>query len=82
MLRIANFNPIESINVRLKPWGFAISTKQQMISKIALASLAMLTINNALLTQVEAACRQICTYEQICEQYETYWTCTNPCPEI
>ena len=50
MLRIASFNPIESINARLKPWGFAVSTKQQMVSKIAFASLSMLTIHEALRT--------------------------------
>ncbi|MGL4540427.1 MAG: hypothetical protein ACRCU0_05575 [Candidatus Rhabdochlamydia sp.] len=81
MLGITNFNPIESINAKLRPWGFTVSTKQQIISKVALASLAMLAMNSVLSTgnmQVEAACREIC--ERVCLRHETYWECQHACP--
>ncbi|MGL4540429.1 MAG: hypothetical protein ACRCU0_05585 [Candidatus Rhabdochlamydia sp.] len=90
MLGITNFNPIESINARLQPWGFSIATKQQIISKVALASLAMLAIHDVLSTgilQVEAGeCRNghwceevkpIC--RQVCDGTEPYWVCNRPC---
>ncbi|MGL5263736.1 MAG: hypothetical protein ACRDAI_04055 [Candidatus Rhabdochlamydia sp.] len=83
MLGITNFNPIESINVRLRPLGFTISTRQQIINKVALASLAMLAMNSVLSMgnmQVEATCREIC--ERVCLKHETYWECHGPCIEI
>lgn len=94
MLRTTNFNPIESINARLRPWGFTISTTQQMISKIAFASLAMLTIHDVLSTrnlQVEAGeCRNrhwceaaepVChqVCTKVCDETQVYWVCNRPC---
>ena len=48
MSEITNFNPIKSINSALLPWGLAISNKQQIITKIAVASIAALAINHVL----------------------------------
>ncbi|MGL4539602.1 MAG: hypothetical protein ACRCU0_01310 [Candidatus Rhabdochlamydia sp.] len=45
MLGITNFNPIKSINSLIQPLGLAVSSNQQIINKIALASVAMLAIS-------------------------------------
>jgi hypothetical protein len=47
---MTSFNPIESINSLIEPLGLAISNKQQIINKIALAFFAMLAINHAFST--------------------------------
>ncbi|MGL5263737.1 MAG: hypothetical protein ACRDAI_04060 [Candidatus Rhabdochlamydia sp.] len=84
MLGITNFNPIGAINARLQPWGFSISTKQQMISKIAFASLAMLAIHDVLSKgnwQAEAVCRNghECYPKQACSQWSTQPVCRTKC---
>ncbi|MGL4540428.1 MAG: hypothetical protein ACRCU0_05580 [Candidatus Rhabdochlamydia sp.] len=85
MLGITNFNPIGAINARLQPWGFSISTKQQMISKIAFASLAMLAIHDVLSKgnmRVEAGeCRNgmWCEPKQACSLWSTQPVCTTKC---
>lgn len=48
MLTITHFNPIESINALIQPLGFVVSNKQQIIAKITLLALAVLTFTQAL----------------------------------
>ena len=45
-----NSNPVEFMNSLLRPWGLAVSNKDQIIQKIALVSVAALAISSALPT--------------------------------
>ncbi|MGL4539506.1 MAG: hypothetical protein ACRCU0_00825 [Candidatus Rhabdochlamydia sp.] len=48
MIGITNFNPIQSINSLIQPFGLKVSNKQQIISKVAFASLAILSLSHLL----------------------------------
>ncbi|MGL5627250.1 MAG: hypothetical protein ACRDDW_07080 [Candidatus Rhabdochlamydia sp.] len=45
MLAAINFNPIKSINSLIQPLGLAVSSKQQIINKIALVTFALIACN-------------------------------------
>ncbi|MGL5263634.1 MAG: hypothetical protein ACRDAI_03530 [Candidatus Rhabdochlamydia sp.] len=46
MIGITNFNPIQSINSLIQPFGLKVSNKQQIINKVALASLAIISLSH------------------------------------
>ena len=48
MSAITNFNPVQSVNSLLKPLGLTLSNKQQIINKLALATLAILAVTYGL----------------------------------
>lgn len=54
MSTITNFNPIQSINFFLRPFGLGISSKQQMIAKTAMVAFAALTFNQMMMQTVNA----------------------------
>lgn len=61
MLTATNFNPIKSINFLIQPLGLAISSKQQIINKIALVTFALIAFNQvSQTTGVNAASLQSC----------------------
>ncbi|MGL5627350.1 MAG: hypothetical protein ACRDDW_07590 [Candidatus Rhabdochlamydia sp.] len=66
MLGAINFNPVQAVNSLLNPLGLTLSTKQQIISKIAFASFAMLAINNVLQNINVNADDCHCRYETKC----------------
>lgn len=57
MIGITNFNPIQSINSLIQPFGLKVSNKQQIINKVALATLAILSVSH-LFSTVEGYTRQ------------------------
>ncbi|MGL4539730.1 MAG: hypothetical protein ACRCU0_01960 [Candidatus Rhabdochlamydia sp.] len=82
MLGAINFNPVQAVNSLLNPLGLTLSTKQQIISKIAFASLAMLAINNAL-QKVDGTCTTHCEDRRECIPTRVRVCYYNsPCPEI
>ena len=58
MSAITNFHPIKAINSLLQPLGLAVSNRQQIISKAALAALAMISLNYVLVEAI--TCREAC----------------------
>ncbi len=49
MSMITNFNPVQSINSFLKPFGLGVSSKQQIIAKRAMVAFAALTFNQMMM---------------------------------
>lgn len=45
MFAAINSNPVKSINSLIQPLGFAVSSKQQIINKIALITFALIAFN-------------------------------------
>lgn len=55
MSMITNFNPVQSINSFLKPFGLGVSSKQQIIAKTAMVAFAALTFNQMMMQTVNAS---------------------------
>lgn len=64
MPAITNFNPIHSINSLLQPLGLTLSNKQQVINKIALATLAVLAFSYG--PQMVDACDTLACVQSRC----------------
>jgi len=69
MSTITGFNPIKSINSLIQPLGLAVSNKQQIINKIALASFAMLAFS-----YVPQAADALCSRSLV--------SCVNSCVDL
>ncbi|MGL5626716.1 MAG: hypothetical protein ACRDDW_04255 [Candidatus Rhabdochlamydia sp.] len=82
MSMITNFNPVQSINSFLKPFGLGVSSKQQIIAKTAMVAFAALTFNQMMMQTVNAsianaACKDNCQSD--CTGRPDLIQCINAC---